>query len=66
MTLRDSLADAEQRLIRAGAQLCDSCRRPVEDPNRWRHEECPPPPMPEVARDAIARARELAGRGGVR
>lgn len=41
-------------------RLCDSCRTvidPVAEPNRYRHRDCPPPPLPRAAREALARLR---------
>ena len=41
-----------------GPGWCDSCRRaldPVLDRNRFRHEDCPPPPIPPELADLRAR-----------
>lgn len=34
----------------APPRVCDSCGQRVDDPLRWRHAECPPPPLPDAAR----------------
>jgi biotin operon repressor len=33
------------RNVGTSARVCDSCGCPVDDPARWRHAECPPPPI---------------------
>lgn len=41
---------------------CDSCHAlldPVADVNRWRHRGCPPPPLPLVALDVLARINRV-------
>jgi hypothetical protein len=42
--------------------VCDSCGAIVDrelEPGRFRHDACPPPPLPAAAVDAIKRARAL-------
>lgn len=41
-------------------RVCDSCGEPldpVEDLHRTRHRDCPPPPIPSIAREALERLR---------
>lgn len=41
-----------------GDPRCDSCQMPLDpvlDVNRFRHRDCPPPTLPQVALDIIAR-----------
>lgn len=36
---------------------CDVCGKPVHEPGRWRHEDCPVPVLPPSAREVIARMK---------
>lgn len=36
---------------------CDVCHRVVDDPGRWRHGGCRPPPLPAGAQQIIDRVR---------
>ena len=48
-------------------ERCDSCKGlldPVVDVNRWRHHDCPPPPLPAAALAVLDRVARMGGRGG--
>lgn len=47
-------------------ERCDSCKGvldPVADVNRWRHHDCPPPPLPAAALAVLDRVARMGGRG---
>jgi hypothetical protein len=37
--------------------LCDSCGGAVDEPGRFRHRDCPPPPLPPAAVSVFERLR---------
>lgn len=40
------------------ARLCDSCSLPIDPAeNRFRHVDCPPPPIPDGVRAVLERLR---------
>lgn len=47
-TDRDDLERLVER--EAAERKCDACGLPVDDPARWRHVSCSPPPLPEAYR----------------
>lgn len=52
---RAAPAPVEKRLDTAVTRyVCDSCGKPVREPGRARHIDCPPPKLPTVAAEAIA------------
>lgn len=40
-----------------GPNLCDTCSRPINDPRRWRHEQCQP--RPEILQAMSAARAQL-------
>lgn len=47
------------------AAYCDSCHQPIDttlEPGRFRHHDCPPPPLPDVAYDVLAHIDNLRDR----
>jgi hypothetical protein len=53
--------EAYARMQRFGRR-CDSCGATLPQSRRYRCEGCPPPPLPQAARDAIELAKSNAAK----
>lgn len=56
------MADFIDRQIERDVRTCDSCGQLIDltdQPGRWRHRDCPPPPMPPAAQEVFAMMNRL-------
>ena len=55
MTMHEAMHQAAAAL---NVVLCDSCGQPVDEPNRYRHTDCPAPELGPTAKAVIRRIRD--------